>query len=157
MDFSVMSEADVRAYYRRATNKLYALEVLSGLTGSEEEEVQEFLGVRVPGIRNDLTSDQSTLAREMYDAGAPDKHISAALGLATSTISAWRRRNGLYHYGRGRGSENELFADTPRMLRYKSGMTDHQMAQVENVKVTTIGKWRARRLLPANKGGVWDG
>ncbi len=45
MNFSVISEDDVRAKFRKAENKIAMIHVLSGLTASRKEEVAEFLGV----------------------------------------------------------------------------------------------------------------
>lgn len=47
MNFSVISEEDARAKFRKAENKIAMIHVLAGLTASKNEEVAEFLGVKL--------------------------------------------------------------------------------------------------------------
>lgn len=47
MNFSVISERDAIAKYKKATNKNLAIKVIADLTVSNKEEVAEFLGVKL--------------------------------------------------------------------------------------------------------------
>ena len=47
MNFSVISEEDARAKFRKAKNKIAMIHVIAGLTASKNEEVAEFLGVKL--------------------------------------------------------------------------------------------------------------
>ena len=47
MNFSVISEKDVIAKFRRAENKKVILRVLAELTVSSEEEIAELVGVKL--------------------------------------------------------------------------------------------------------------
>lgn len=47
MNFSVISERDAIAKYKKATNKNLAIKVIADLTASNKEEVAEFLGVKL--------------------------------------------------------------------------------------------------------------
>ena len=47
MTFSVISEQDVIAKFRKAENKKVMLQVLADLTVSSEEEIAKFVGVKL--------------------------------------------------------------------------------------------------------------
>ena len=47
MNFSVISEQDAIAKYKKATNKNLAIRGIADLTASKKEEVAEFLGVKL--------------------------------------------------------------------------------------------------------------
>ena len=47
MNFSVISERDAIAKYKKATNKDLAIRLIADLTASNKEEVAEFLGVKL--------------------------------------------------------------------------------------------------------------
>lgn len=47
MNFSVISERDAIAKYKKANNKNLAIRVIADLTVSKKEEVAEFLGVKL--------------------------------------------------------------------------------------------------------------
>lgn len=47
MNFSVISEQDVIAKFRKAENKKVMLQVLADLTVSSEEEIAKFVGVKL--------------------------------------------------------------------------------------------------------------
>ena len=47
MNFSVISEKDVIARFKKAENKRFILRVLADLTASSEEEVAELVGVKL--------------------------------------------------------------------------------------------------------------
>lgn len=47
MNFSVISEQEAIAKYKKATNKNLAIRVIADLTASKKEEVAEFLGVKL--------------------------------------------------------------------------------------------------------------
>lgn len=47
MNFSVISEQDAIAKYKKANNKISAIRIIADLTASKKEEVAEFLGVKL--------------------------------------------------------------------------------------------------------------
>ena len=47
MIFSVISEQDAIAKYKKANNKILAIRIIADLTASKKEEVAEFLGVKL--------------------------------------------------------------------------------------------------------------
>ena len=47
MNFSVISEQDVRTKFRKSDNKMAMLQVLADLTVSSKKEVAEFVGVKL--------------------------------------------------------------------------------------------------------------
>ena len=47
MNFSVISEQDAIAKYKKANNKISAIRIIADLTVSKKEEVAKFLGVKL--------------------------------------------------------------------------------------------------------------
>ena len=47
MNFSVISEQDAIAKYKKANNKIWAIRIIADLTASTKDEVAEFLGVKL--------------------------------------------------------------------------------------------------------------
>lgn len=47
MNFSVISEQDAIAKYKKANNKILAIRIIADLTESTKDEVAEFLGVKL--------------------------------------------------------------------------------------------------------------
>ena len=47
MNFSVISEREAIAKYKKAKNKNFAIRLIADLTASNKEEVAEFLGVKL--------------------------------------------------------------------------------------------------------------
>lgn len=47
MNFSVISEKDAIAKYKKANNKIRAIRIIADLTASKKDEVAEFLGVKL--------------------------------------------------------------------------------------------------------------
>ena len=47
MNFSVISEQDAIAKYKKANNKIWAIRIIADLTESTKDEVAEFLGVKL--------------------------------------------------------------------------------------------------------------
>lgn len=47
MNFSIISEQDVKRKFKRADNKIEAIRIIADLTASKKDEVAEFLGVKL--------------------------------------------------------------------------------------------------------------
>lgn len=47
MNFSVISEEDAKAKFRKSNNKIVTLQIIADLTASTKEEVADFLGIEL--------------------------------------------------------------------------------------------------------------
>ena len=96
MNFSVLTEEEVRYKYKRADDKETMIKVLADLTISTVDEMVDFLGVTIKkqkGRKRNVLDQK--LARKYYDSGMLDTEISKAMGVSKHTIKSWRARKGL--------------------------------------------------------------
>lgn len=96
MNFSCLTEEEVRYKYRKADNKERMVRILADLTCSSEKEMEEFLGANI--IRAKIpkrTYLNKELAKKLYDLGMTDGEIAKEMFVSRDTIRSWRKRNGL--------------------------------------------------------------
>lgn len=155
MTFSVLSEAEVRAKYRRAGEKSEMLKILCELTCSTKEEMQAFLGLEVvpkpPKGRKQVVYIDNERARALYDQGMSDRQIANALGVTRRGVLDWRHRNRLLcheqHDMRIRKSMiNEIRAE----MLYKKGMSDQRIADEIGATKSAVRSWRRRTNRPGH-------
>lgn len=96
MNFSCLTEEEVRYKYRKADNKERMVQILADLTCSSEKEMKEFLGynITVAKTRKRTYLDKE-LAKKLYDRGMTDGEIANEMFVSRDTIRSWRKRNGL--------------------------------------------------------------
>ncbi len=152
MNFSCLSEAEVREKYRRAEHKEVMIGILADLTCSTKREVRKFLGLppkkdkKWNPTRVNKKLDEER-AQELYDAGLSDPKIAASLGTSINAVYLWRRRNGLLsHEGQAVKARDE-----ERWRLYNQGMTDREIAEIQGVGYKSVISWRKLRKLPPNE------
>lgn len=96
MNFSCLTEEEVRYKYRKADNKEWMVRILADLTCSSEKEMEEFLGANIISekIRKRTYLDKE-LAKKLYDLGMTDGEIANKMLVSKDTIRSWRKRSGL--------------------------------------------------------------
>ena len=96
MNFSCLTEEEVRYKYRKADNKEWMVRILADLTCSSEKEMEEFLGGNITRskIRKRTYLDKE-LAKKLYDLGMTDGEIANKMCVSRDTIRSWRKRSGL--------------------------------------------------------------
>lgn len=95
MNFSCLTEEEVRYKYRKADNKEWMVRILADLTCSSEKEMEEFLGANI--IRTKIpnrTYLDKELAKKLYDLGMTDGEIANEMYVSRDAIRSWRKRNG---------------------------------------------------------------
>lgn len=138
MNFEVVSQADVRAKYARATDKRWIIGVLADLTCATEEEVAEFLGVELPhGKLN------TKLAYQLYKAGKTDIEIAAALEVSRQAIYNWRMARDLPRL-------NAKAGEAERWEAYNRGLSDRKAALELGLTREAFREWRKRNGIKAN-------
>ena len=105
-----MTEADICREYRQAKDKQAQIGILAELNLCGQAEIAAVLargGEDVPTVetppaqvhrghrRKGSRSWDTVRARALYDEGRTDQEIAKAVGVAPSTVLAWRRDNGL--------------------------------------------------------------
>lgn len=96
MDFSCLTEEEVRYKYRKADNKEWMVRILADLTFSSEKEMKEFLGANITVAKTrKRTYLDKELAKKLYDHGMTDGEIANEMLVSRNTIRSWRKRNGL--------------------------------------------------------------
>ena len=146
MNFDCLSAEEVRTRYRLAKDKKAIITVLADLTCSSQAEVRRFLGVEKPRSKPATRLDREK-AMAYYEAGMSDIEIAEQLGVHKSTVSAWRRTNGL---------NSNLVVMCPaddekaRMELYEQGLNDSEIGDALHMSPATIWKWRKLRGLPPN-------
>lgn len=95
MNFSCLTEEEVRYKYRKADNKEWMVRILADLTCSSEKEMEEFLGANIirAKIPNRTYLDKE-LAKKLYDLGMIDGEIANEMCVSRDAIRSWRKRNG---------------------------------------------------------------
>ena len=96
MNFSCLTEEEVRYKYRKADNKERMVRILADLTCSSEKEMEEFLGANI--IRAKIpkrTYLDKELAKKLYNLGMTDGEIANEMLVSKDTIRSWRKRSGL--------------------------------------------------------------
>ena len=96
MNFSCLTEEEVRYKYRKADNKEWMVRILADLTCSSQKEMEEFLGANI--IRAKIpkrTYLDKELAKKLYDLGMTDGEIANKMCVSRDTIRSWRKRSGL--------------------------------------------------------------
>ena len=83
--------------------------------------------------------------RELYEQGLSDYKIAEQMGCAASTISEWRKKNGLPASGIKRKAE--VLED--RMRLYEQGMSDGQIAKALGLTRVAVMNWRRKSGLPS--------
>ena len=148
MNFSCITQAEVRAEYARAQDKEAMVGVLADLTVSTKAEVRKFLGVTKKVRKEPATLDVKA-SKKLYEQGMSDRRIASRLGGSQNTVWRWRKANGLAPNPLGTSVNDN------RMELYLSGMTDPEIAQELGVKPNSICEWRKRHSLPPNgtRGG----
>lgn len=108
MNFSCLTEEEVRYKYRKADNKEWMVRILADLTCSSEKEMEEFLGANIirAKIRKRTYLDKE-LAKKLYDLGMTDGEIANEMCVSKDTIRKWRKRNGLVCNYYKMGEEND--------------------------------------------------
>lgn len=105
MNFSCLTEEEVRYKYRKADNKERMVQILADLTCSSEKEMEEFLGenITIAKIRKRTYLDKE-LAKKLYDLGMTDGEIANETCVSRDAVRSWRKRNGLVcnYYKRGK-------------------------------------------------------
>ena len=96
MNFSCLTEEEVRYKYRKADNKEWMVRILADLTCSSEKEMEEFLGANIISakIRKRTYLDKE-LAKKLYYLGMTDGEIANEMLVSKDTIRSWRKRSGL--------------------------------------------------------------
>lgn len=160
MNFSCLSEAEVKEKYRRADDKYEMLKILAELTCSTKTEMMEFLGVEEKPVskmgRRPAVSVDQAMARRYYEAGMSDSAIAAAIGVSKSAVARWRYRNELSP------NPTETVISTANRLKmyemlYREGHSDSYIAKLMGVSDSNVGGWRKRHNLPSNfKRGQYD-
>lgn len=108
MNFSCLTEEEVRYKYRKADNKERMVQILADLTCSSEKEMEEFLGSNITGSRiRKRTYLDKELAKKLYDLGMTDGEIANETCVSKDTIRKWRKRNGFVSNYYKSGEENE--------------------------------------------------
>ena len=96
MNFSCLTEEEVRYKYRKADNKEWMVRILADLTCSSEKEMEEFLDANIIGSRiRKRTYLDKELAKKLYDLGMTDGEIANKMCVSRDTIRSWRKRSGL--------------------------------------------------------------
>ena len=96
MNFSCLTEEEVRYKYRKADNKEWMVRILADLTCSSEKEMEEFLGGNI--IRAKIpkrTYLDKELAKKLYDLGMTDGEIANKMCVSRDAIRSWRKRSRL--------------------------------------------------------------
>lgn len=96
MNFSCLTEEEVRYKYRKADNKEWMVRILADLTCSSEKEMEEFLGGNITRSKiRKRTYLNKELAKKLYDIGMTDREIADEMCVSRDSIRAWRKRSGL--------------------------------------------------------------
>lgn len=107
MNFSCLTEEEVRYKYRKADNKERMIQILADLTCSSEKEMEEFLNLNIIRARiHKRTYLDKELAKKLYDRGMTDGEIANEMRVSRDTIRSWRKRNGLVCNYYKSGEEN---------------------------------------------------
>lgn len=107
MNFSCLTEEEVRYKYRKADNKEMMVQILADLTCSSEKEMEDFLGANIIRAKRPVRTylDQK-LAKKLYDRGMTDSEIANEMCVSKNTIKSWRQRNGFVSNYYKIGEEN---------------------------------------------------
>lgn len=159
MNFSCLSEAEVREKYRRADDKHAMLKVLMELTLSTKADMMAFLGVEEKPIsrkaRRPAVSVNKELVRKYYNAGMSDRAIAEALGVSKSAVARWRYMNELGPNHAAAEACRQRLQEYARL--YLEGHSDGYIARATGVRNSTVAAWRERNGLPPNfKRGQYD-
>lgn len=145
MNFSCLSEAEVRYRYRMADDKVAIIRVLAELTCSKQEDMMEFLGVEKPKRKEPKKLDHEK-ALKLYTQGLNDADISRRLNVSDNAVHLWRRRNKLPSNYKPYAREEE----EKRMALYRQGLNDTEIGKAVGVSHSCIAEWRRVRGLAAN-------
>jgi transposase len=155
MNFSCLSEAEVRWKYRRAADKHEMLQILCELTCSTKEDMQEFLGLAVapksPQGRKPIVYIDSDKARPLYEQGMSDREIANALGATRRGVLNWRTRNRLPCNKKPTEYVRPVTLDEKKAEAfYEQGMSDQQIAAAIGASKDAVRSWRRRTGRPGN-------
>lgn len=126
--------------------------VWGGTTPAERARIIRKAGRKPPPtdrtkLARKLKTNDRAERQRLYDQGATDDEIAAALGTTWQGVDRWRRQNGLTRNGEEPGHEERLAA-------WAAGLSDEQIAKKVGFGITTIRMWRARHGLDCNRGKV---
>ena len=107
--------------------------------------------VHRPTASQSLGHDRKVL--EMYRHGATDREIAEATGWGKSTVSRWRRQNGLPG-NRTATPIKDREADVIRL--YEQGLSDRDIARSIGCGQVAVCRWRQRTGRKANHKPGWQ-
>lgn len=87
-----LTDGEMRTLYMDAADRRTAVRILADLTDSTQQDIMDWLEIKgypMPYVYGDAER------WALYKDGKTDKEIAQKVGLQKSTISYWRRRNGL--------------------------------------------------------------
>lgn len=145
MNFSCLSEAEVRYRYRMADDKVGIVQVLAELTCCSQEEMRNFLGIKKPERKEPSKVDHEK-ALKLYMQGLNDAEISRRLNVSDNAVHLWRRRNKLPSNYKPYTREEE----EKRLALWRQGLNDREIGDAIGVKSRCIAEWRRVRGLAAN-------
>ncbi len=87
-------------------------------------------------------------ALRRYSQGQDDGQIAEALGVAKTTIAAWRNDEGLV----AQRSRNSACGNKEEVLRlYREGRTDREIAETLKISKESVTNWRCKMGLECNR------
>lgn len=142
MNWSCINQQEAREKYSRACNKAEMVQILSELTCSTIEEMNDFLGIGALK-RTKRRIDEETLAK-MYYNGYTDREIAQKMGVTNSAVAFRRQQMGLLR------TAVKQYTDEQIEELYAQGLSDIVIAEKLDISQKTIQKWRGRNKLPPN-------
>lgn len=156
MNFTCLSPHEVRTMYKQAKNQEQMIGTLAELTDSTKTQMREFLGVakkkRTPPAKLDKEK-----AMELYQQMYTDREIANKLGAAKTTVSEWRKRNGLPSNSDPAIKEQQKQRKhEQRLALYMQGKIDKEIAEEVGTVISVIHRWRKANNLPPHgtQGGA---